>query len=49
MKFVLKLKGTPLQFATLTVAPDGNTLGIVQINGATETAPDRNRLIFERR
>jgi hypothetical protein len=49
IKFVLKIKGTPVQFATLTVSPDGKTLEIVQINGATETATDRNRLIFERR
>jgi hypothetical protein len=46
---VLKIKGTPTQFATLSVSPDGKTLEIVQIIGATETAPDGNRLIYERR
>jgi len=48
VKFVLRLNGTPVQFATLTVLPDGKTLEIIQINGATESAPERNRLIYER-
>lgn len=48
IKFVIKDKGTPIQFATLTVLPDGKTLEIIQINGATEASPERNRLIFER-
>jgi len=48
ISFVLKVKGGPVQFTTLTVAPDGKTLEILQVNGATENAPDRNRLIYER-
>jgi hypothetical protein len=48
IKFVLRLNGMPVQYATLTVLPDGKTLEIVQINGATESAPNRNRLIYER-
>jgi hypothetical protein len=49
IKFVLKRNGKPIQFATLTVSPDGKTLEVAQINGATEASTERNRLIFERR
>jgi hypothetical protein len=49
IKFLLKRDGKPIQFATLAVSADGKTLEVTQINGATETSQDRNRLIFERR
>ena len=53
---VIRLDAVGLSIASATLADgggaasyDGKTLEIVQINGATEAAPDRNRLIFERR
>ena len=46
---MLKEKGVPFHYATLTASADGRTLQINQVHGATAEAPERSRLIYERR
>jgi len=49
ISFVLKEKRTAFHYATLTVSADGQTLQIDQVHGTTAGAPERSRLIYERR
>ena len=49
ISFVLKEEGVPFHFATLAVSPDGKTLQIDQVHGATATAPERSQLVYERK
>ena len=49
ISIVLKEKGVPFHYATLAVTADGRTLQIDQVHGAKADAPERSRLIYERR
>jgi hypothetical protein len=49
ISIVLKEKGAAFHYATLAVSADGQTLQIDQVHGTTADAPERSRLIYERR
>lgn len=49
ISIVVKEKGVPFHYATLLVSPDGQTLQIDQVHGTKPDAPERSRLIYERR
>lgn len=49
LTYVLSENGKPFHFATLTVSQDGKELVIEQVHGTTPNAPERSRLIYERR
>jgi hypothetical protein len=49
VEIVLKEKGSVFHHATLSVSDDGQTLQIDQIHGASAEAPEKSRLVYERR
>jgi hypothetical protein len=49
ISLVLKVNGVPFHYATLSVSTDGQTLQIDQVHGRKPDAPERSRLIYERR
>jgi len=49
ISIVLKEKGVAFHYATLSVSADGRTLQIDQVHGPTADAPERSRLVYERR